>query len=147
MDDTVVQLADHRAQVLEVLPRTLLFPFVGPRRDEAYHQVMASSGGGEMMTLPPPAGSPCFLQFDLWEGRGDNWRDLRSGIFPLCLSRKHVQRPVANQTPPNRFVAIELADNVGLLVWATRPAGQLISSTVERYHTDKWFKLPLDTLP
>ena len=116
------------------LPRQLHIHFPPPRPDVTrFGEQLLAAGGSTSVPLPPPAGNPNYLQFDIWAGRGVHWREAREK--PLSWPYKPelvANAPESEQRVTVRRGQIDFSATAGLVLNITRPAGQLRGSRILR---------------
>lgn len=109
------------------LPGQLVVRFPPPPGDlhEFGERLLADSNLG-IVPLPSATGpGPTYVQFDVWLGRGPDWKTLQ--VRPLAWSYKPdivEEAPDPQDVTVNR-VDIDLGPEIGVAVLVLRPAGRL----------------------
>ncbi len=117
-----------------ILPMKLIFEFPPPRKDVvAYGKELVTNGGIGSVRLLPQGKDEDYIQFDVWVGRGADWK--KSPIHPLPWVYKPeivADAPKHRQTVTFNRVDIQFAGDIGLSVVHTRPRGRLLGPRILR---------------
>ena len=112
------------------LPKQLKIHFPRSRPDGSrFGEQLLSNGGLGFVPLPSHPGSPSYIQFDIWAGRGAGWE--RLGDKPLSWPYKPelvANAPRGLQAVQVNRLSMGFSPTLGIVVNVCRPIGQLRGS-------------------
>jgi len=117
------------------LPAQLLVRFPPPPGNiHDFGQRLLADGDVASVPLPPPAGpGPAYVQFDVWLGRGPDWKALKVRPLAWAYMPEIVKdAPAHKQDVAVNRVDIELGSEIGVAVLVLRPAGRLLHPRILR---------------
>ncbi len=116
------------------LPAHLYVEFPSPRSDlETYGQQLMANGGMIHLPLPAPPPSIHYIQFDIWVGHGQNWRDRQSRPIAWAYKPEIVaDAPPGRQDIQVRTVDTDFRPGFGIRIMVYRPRGRLLGARILR---------------